>query len=269
MFLRSPERPVVDATPPVEVTVEEAPAPEPEPPSPAALATPEAPAAGVQAPTARAAAAAAQGPAESVLTAEPEPSPSGRPAEAWAPSWSIARGIDLGLDGGVALQRSVQGPGPSDVPAARPDIGGLRKALAERDQGLGLGTGGRFVSAVRDVERDILLLENSAATVEFTTDGAGHVVSARVLDVTSDEAAWHEIVGKVGAAAAQRADLPSPRGKVIRMRIEVAMRLPSGSRGGVSGIANSEGIGGVGDLSDIGAKPRPVVSPRILSEQAL
>jgi hypothetical protein len=272
MFLRAEEPAPVDTTPPVEVTIEEPPPPEREAPAPAEPPSPASPLpVPVQPPAVRAVAtAAAERPSESVLTAEPAPGPANSASQAWAPSWTISRGIDLGLDGGLAIQRSLQGGATrSDVPAPRPDIGGLRHALAERDQGLGIGSGGRFVSAVREVERDIAVLGNSAATVEFTTDGAGHVVSARVLDVTSNEGAWREIVGKVGAAAAQRADLPSPRGKIIRMRIEVAMRLPSGSHGGISAIGNSDGIGGAGDLSDIGAKPRPVVSPRVLSEEAL
>jgi hypothetical protein len=275
LFVGSRPEPKVEEGPAVEVTLEQPPPPE-EAPRPEAL---EPPAPGeVSAPTATPLArnsAPSRRVEEPVLMTEAPPGPSASASEGWAFSVTAPHGINLGLDGGIAWRPSLNpggGEGSGDVPPGpRPDVGGLRTGLAEHDRELGFGSGGRIASAVRDADRVIADLRDGAATMQFVTDAAGNVVSVRVVDVTSNERGWTEAAEAIRSALRQRPlQVPSgARGKVVTVRVEVAMRLPSGSRGGVQGLLNGDGVGGAADLSDIGARPRAVAKSRVLSEEAL
>jgi hypothetical protein len=269
--------PVVDEGPVVEVTLEktleaeETPEPRAEPAAPGEVA----PATAAIARNAATATAAARV-EEPVLTAEPVPGASATASDGWAPVFTMNQGINLGLDGGIVYRPTLAGAGGSAgggdmAPGPRPDVGGLRAALHEHDQELGLGSGGRIGSAVRDAHRIIADLREGAATMQVVTDAAGNVVSVRVTDVTSDERGWAEAAEAIRSALRQRPlNVPNgARGVVVTVRVEVAMRLPSGSRGGVSGLLNGDGIGGSADLSDIGARPQAIAKTRVLSEEAL
>jgi hypothetical protein len=262
---------VVEVTLEKTLEAEETPEPRAEPAAPGEVA----PATAAIARNAATATAAARV-EEPVLTAEPVPGASATASDGWAPVFTMNQGINLGLDGGIVYRPTLAGAGGSAgggdmAPGPRPDVGGLRAALHEHDQELGLGSGGRIGSAVRDAHRIIADLREGAATMQVVTDAAGNVVSVRVTDVTSDERGWAEAAEAIRSALRQRPlNVPNgARGVVVTVRVEVAMRLPSGSRGGVSGLLNGDGIGGSADLSDIGARPQAIAKTRVLSEEAL
>jgi hypothetical protein len=268
--------PKLDQEPAIEVTLDQPPPPE-EAPRPEPPLEPAAPGE-VSPPTATLVArnnAPSRRVEEPVLMTEAPPGPSASASEGWAMPVTVPHGINLGLDGGIAWRPSLNPAGDEGggdlTPAQRRDVGGLRSGLAERDRDLGFGSGGRIASAVRDADRAIAELRDGAATIQFVTDAAGNVVSVRVVDVTSNERGWTEAAEAIRSALKQRPlTVPSgARGKVVTVRVEVAMRLPSGSQGGVRGLANGDGVGGAADLSDIGARPRAVAKSRVLSEEAL
>lgn len=277
LFTGSRAPPPIDDSPVVEVTIEtpprepeEAPRPEPEAERPAPSDTTVA-----ATPLARNA-ATSKHPDEAVIVSEAPPGPSSSASEGWAPQWTMPQGINLGLDGGIAWRPSLNpstGDGTGEgAPATRPDVGMIRSALAEHDRELGFGSGGRITSAVRDANRVIADLREGAATMQVVTDATGHVVSVRLVDVTSNERGWTEAAEAVRSALGKSTlQVPSgARGVVVTVRIEVAMRLPSGARGsGVSSLINGDGVGGTADLSDLGARPRAVAKTRVLSEEAL
>jgi len=191
-----------------------------------------------------------------------------------------AAGIDLGLGEGAFWPRYGQagtgpvggsGPTPPAAASARPDIGGLRAALAAHDRQLGLGSGGPVVSAARIAAQSGTADGN--ATISIKTDASGKVLSVALLDSTTSSAAWAAVARDM-AAHLRSSPLRIPRnanGVIVTVRLEAKVRMPSGALPGKNGVPQLDGVGVAGqfDLADIGARPARTVHATIINEQVL
>jgi hypothetical protein len=201
----------------------------------------------------------------SPASAAPEPAASG-----WSPGWLAPKAVDIGLQVGIAYKPSDGPPSPS----ASPNTGGVREGLDARDHALGLGSGGPVVAVAHGVAMSAPM-DHGSAVLEVDADANGVVRSVRVLDVTADAEAWREIAEGIAASLRGKplhiSARAGTRGVVVTLRIEIAMRLPSGAAAG-NGKTYALGpgsIGGTFDLADIGAKPKKSVHARVLSERRL
>jgi hypothetical protein len=118
------------------------------------------------------------------------------------------------------------------------------------------------------------------AVFAIRIDELGLVVSAQVVESSSDRRAWDEVAAHTFNALAQKRLRIPPGSKGVAMRVEITSKvvLPSGSRvpitaqlGGTPDPTSPSLpiVSGGFDLSDIGAHPQRVVGARVLSENAL
>ncbi len=214
----------------------------------------------------------------------PEAPPSGAtPAgdDGWTMPPVSAKPFDLGLgrnaflDGRIPMPPSASAPSPpADAPPPAHGYsrtGGLSEALAEGDRKLGLSRGGPVVSAAHDAVATSLVPNESVATIEIRFDREGHPTMATVVDSTGAGEEWNEAARAIVASLAAR-PLHIPRqaeGLAVRVRVEVSLRLPSGERSAIKPSAGVGTLGLNGDLSDISAHPRRMVSARIVNERLL
>jgi hypothetical protein len=108
----------------------------------------------------------------------------------------------------------------------------LRDALDERDHALGLGPGGALVSVVHDVMARALVPDVGRATLEVDADATGQVTAARAIDVSSDDAAWSEVMREVVTRMAPKRLVVrrGARGLRVRLRVVADRARPSGEK---------------------------------------
>jgi hypothetical protein len=110
----------------------------------------------------------------------------------------------------------------------------VASALDARDHEAGLGPGGPLVKLAREAVRDSLAPNVGHALFELRTDGAGIVLSVRVLDATSDRRSWEDVAAKL-ADSARAHPLkvpPGARGVAVTLRVDSAVRTKSGHDAG-------------------------------------
>lgn len=96
-----------------------------------------------------------------------------------------------------------------------------------RDMELGLVPGGVLASITRDEVRRSLAPDNGRALLQFDTDGKGVFASARVLDVSSDQAEWLRVADDI-LKASHGTTLHLPDGASgIALTIEVTSAMNS------------------------------------------
>lgn len=130
-----------------------------------------------------------------------------------------------------------------------------------------MARGGIVTTAAHDAVFPSLVPDESFALVEVRFDGAGHAVSARVVESQNDRGSWNEAAQAMVSQMGDRAvRLPEhAAGLSVFVRIDVSLRLPSGAKGAIS----QSGAGIAGDLSDIGQSKKRHVAARIVSETLL
>ena len=117
------------------------------------------------------------------------------------------------------------------------------------------------------------------AVFSVRIDELGLVVSAQVVESSSDRHAWDEVAAHAFNALAQKRIHIPPGSKGISMQVEITSKvvLPSGAAhrvtaqlGGPPDPTSSTLpiVSGQFDLSDIGAHPMRVVGAHVLSESA-
>jgi hypothetical protein len=229
--------------------------------------------------------AAAVAPRTGAAVARPPEPPAGEPAplegaepkgaEApWSsPPWMVGPVLDTGI--GASWRPAPRATGPLAPPPEEPPRkggGGLSDALAEHDRALGLGSGGPVLAVARDAALSALV-DESAATIYVDADSSGRVTTARVVSSTGDGAGWNEVARAIvkGLRGRTLKMPPDARGITVTVRLEVAVRLPSGARAGhpvSTGV--SDGMFTLGfDVADAAGRPRRVVSGQILDERRL
>jgi len=215
----------------------------------------------------------------------PSPSPTPRPTPTPTPIGGIVAAADSSwsigfrtLPPSLALSPSAIGSAPAPPRTVEPPpaparpvstTGGLVEALSDHDRDLGLGRGGPVVTAARDEAYRAPVPNESTATIRVLFDRDGRVVSADLVDATSGGGAWREVARAIVEALATRPlTLPASgkaNGLAVTVRIVSKVRLPSGARPDSPVSAGAGGL--IFDLSDIGAKPRRVISAHIVEER--
>jgi hypothetical protein len=103
-----------------------------------------------------------------------------------------------------------------------PDVGGLRRGLAERDAARGHGASGAAVSAAHGAA----LAggpKSGTALFDVIVDGDGHVVSVTVVQARPDFEAWQRVASDLTARLKGRKLRVPASGNGIRTRLEVAV----------------------------------------------
>jgi hypothetical protein len=211
-------------------------------------------------------------------SSESGPPAGAEPKSAEAPwktsPWLLERPVDVGLgaEWRVVPRAAAGALAPAEEKPRGGGGGGLRDALAAHDRAIGLGSGGPVLAVARDVAF-AATVDESAATIAVDADATGHVTSARVVSATSDTGGWSEVATAIVKAMRGRTLKvpPDARGIVVSVRLEVALRLPSGARAGhpveagfVPGAFSMSF-----DVADVGARPKRTVSGQIVDERPL
>jgi hypothetical protein len=146
----------------------------------------------------------------------------------------------------------------------------LKEELKERDEAwrleFGIGAGG-VVRVAEDAARRSELSHFTSATLEIDADAEGRVVQARAVNASSDQAVWNRIAQT--AFAGLRVDAAhGGRGVHLVVRVDVALKMPSGTTVREDTGARGGILSALGDLSDVGARPVRVVSAHLVSMTA-
>lgn len=187
--------------------------------------------------------------------------------------------------------QSARPDAPSAADAKRNADRAIRSGLAARDAAIGLGPEGPVLTALTEAARSSLAPERGTATFQATVDGAGLVVSLRLVGSTGGTDGWNDARDRAARAlASTKLALRGSKGATITIVVESDVQLPSGTKPGappvrptlkdskvtlpeaVSNNAASDTVKtytiGEGDLSDVGARPRRVVRARLVDISA-
>jgi hypothetical protein len=149
----------------------------------------------------------------------------------------------------------------------------VRAALEQHDFEIGLGMGGPLVSPTRDAVRTSLVPDFSHATLEFTTDEAGLVVSVRVLDANSDVHVWDEVAQKITKDARKKPLRVPPGAQGVAVTVQVESKMVSASGHDLREGALGRVLGGLFEPTDLlldsQEKAQRVVLARVVSERRL
>lgn len=182
--------------------------------------------------------------------------------------------------------QSARPEAPTAADAKRGAERSLRDGLAARDAAIGLGPEGPVLTALTEAARSSLAPERGTATFQATVDGAGLVVSLRLVGSTGGSDGWSDARDRAARSlAATKLALRGSKGATLTIVVESDVQLPSGTKPGaavqptlknsqvtlpnaVTNNATSDSVKtytiGEGDLSDIGARPRRVVRARLV-----
>lgn len=135
------------------------------------------------------------------------------------------------------------------------------------------GQGGLVVNAAHAAARSDLTPDVGIALLVVKTDASGVVNSVSVASCDGDKPGWDAVakdLGKQLGGTTFKVPPGSP-GKRFEVKIQAKYALPSGANpkspvtAGIEGI----GIGGTFDVSDIGQKPKRIVSVAMISDGIL
>jgi hypothetical protein len=101
--------------------------------------------------------------------------------------------------------------------------------VSPHDIELGLVPGGELVNLTRDTVRTSDAPDVGHAMLEFRLDGTGTVVSARVLDASSDASRWAEVATEIVKAARARPSKVSRDAQGYLLKLEVTSAIGSAS----------------------------------------
>src|SRR5580692_8327611 len=122
--------------------------------------------------------------------------------------------------------RAVVAEGAPKADPMKSILGGV----SPHDIELGLVPGGELVNLTRDTVRASAAPDIGHAMLEFRLDGTGTVVSARVLDASSDASRWAEVATEIVKAARARPSKVSraAQGYLLKLEVTSAIRTASG-----------------------------------------
>lgn len=145
----------------------------------------------------------------------------------------------------------------------------LKSALDAKDTETGSGFGGPVVSVAHSTAGASTAM--GYATFDVSTDAFGTVTMVRVVDFGGDGKSWQAMAKDLHASLGGR-KLRVPTGAAgvsVRIRIEAAMKYPSGAVKPVSPMIGPGTVGGSFDVADIGQSKKRMVSVRIVSESRI
>jgi hypothetical protein len=137
---------------------------------------------------------------------------------------------------GAALRAAAEG---RSTPSGAAAAASLHQLLDEHDRAVGLGSGGPLVNLARTAVRDSLVPSVSHALFELCTDGAGVVLSVRVLDSSSDRRAWDDVAAKL-AESARAHPLrvpPGGRGMAVTLQVDSVVHTKSAHDAGETSVS--------------------------------
>jgi hypothetical protein len=204
----------------IEVNVEAPPTP-----VPATVVEPGPALASRETPTNQPRVRAAQGAASSPSPEAPAPSAEPAASGSWTFSpTSVAPG-EARLSG-AALDDAVHAGTRETVAEGRrdplkPNVGGF----SQHDIELGLVPGGELVSLTRDTVRTSDAPTVGNAMLEFEIDAAGAMVSAHVLDASSDWERWVDVAKEIVKAARARPSKTARGGRGFALKLQVSSAI--------------------------------------------
>lgn len=145
----------------------------------------------------------------------------------------------------------------------------LKSALDAKDTETGSGFGGPVVSVAHATAGASTAM--GYATFDVSTDAFGRVTMVRVVDFGGDGKSWQAMAKDLHASLGGR-KLRVPTGAAgvsVRLRIEAAMKYPSGAMKPVSPMVGAGTVGGSFDVADIGQSKKRMVSVRIVGESRI
>jgi hypothetical protein len=130
---------------------------------------------------------------------------------------------------GDAVRAGVRVVVAEGAPKADP-MKSILGGVSPHDIELGLVPGGELVNLTRDTVRTSAAPDVGHAMLEFRLDGTGTVVSARVLDASSDASRWAEVATEIVKAARARPSKVSrdAQGYLLKLEVTSAIRTASG-----------------------------------------
>lgn len=137
--------------------------------------------------------------------------------------------------------------------------GGLRQTMSEYDRRLGLGPSGPVLAAAQSLAAGSPVRGSAVITVRV--ESTGQIAAARVTASSQSAAAWGELAARLASMSVRAVRLPeAAKGAWMVLRIESEPRLRSGDRLHYPGVLLAF------DVSNIGARPAPMVTAQVLSE---
>ena len=167
-------------------------------------------------------------------------------------------------------------PKMSDVPISKENAAEakldaqLKSALDSKDTETGSGFGGPIVSAAHSVAAPSTAM--GWATFDVTTDALGSVTMVRVVDFGGgDSKSWQSVAKGIHATlGSTHLRVPTgASGVAVRIRVDAAMKYPSGATSPITPMIGAGTVGGSFDLADIGQPKRRIVQVHIVSEQRI
>lgn len=146
----------------------------------------------------------------------------------------------------------------------------LKSALDAKDTEVGSGFGGPVVSAAHAAANPSGAM--GWATFDVSTDALGTVTMVRVVDFGGgDSKSWQSVAKGIHATlgATHLRVPPGAAGVAVRIRVDAAMKYPSGATTPITPMIGAGTVGGSFDLADIGQPKRRIVQVRIVAEQRI
>jgi hypothetical protein len=125
----------------------------------------------------------------------------------------------LGIGGGAYRSRLMDLYRDSQAP---PDVGGLRRGLAERDAARGLGASGAAVSAAHGAAL-ARGPKSGTALFDVIVNGEGRVVSVTIVQARPDFEQWRAVASDLTSRLKGRRLRVPPNSVGVRTRLEVAV----------------------------------------------
>lgn len=180
------------------------------------------------------------GAASSVVGAPSAPASDAPASTRTASSWRAP--MESG-DSAMALRDAIRAGVRQTVTEGAPPENGavasMRAELNQRDRALGLSPGAPLLSLTRNTVRRSSAPTFGHVRFEFRTDENGVVTAVRVVDASSDRAAWN-IVAQTLAAEARARKLSVPRGAhgiAVIIDVSTSVKTASGIDRGESSVS--------------------------------
>lgn len=218
--------------------------------------------------------------APSAVTIDVPPAPSGAPTPSTTGSEPPKTAspfpslINLDSPGSHAVifsssSSSADVPVSKEVAAAKKLDTQLKSALDAKDTETGTGFGGPVVSAAHSAAGPSTAL--GYATFDVTTNAFGVVTMVRVVDFGGDSKGWQAMAKDIHSTlGSHKLRVPTgAAGVSVRIRVEAAMKYPSGALKPITPMVGAGTVGGEFDVADIGQSKKRVVSVRIVAENRI
>jgi hypothetical protein len=209
--------------------------------------------------------------------------------------------LGIGGQNPLIVRPETSGEAPTRAPSAAPGVErSIANELARSDARLGYGPQGPILGELERLTQSATMPDNTSALFVAAIDGSGRLTELSVLEATASFGSW-QLVAEKAKRSLRKKKLAVPsgtRGMKLRIAVSSRIQLPSGADPGLElrllGIPLKRGAGkrssrggsgktlklpsatiaivpfsGIGDLADIGAKPRRLVHAHVVDQDVL